>query len=164
MALYKSVYYYYCYFLTPILNSQGMKKLRYAIQKIQISSWNEPYSFSSFTKQSSSKMALYRWIRTESRWNKQEAQLSLSDRAMRLVSSNLANCHATVQKLLYDKSWPNWWYEVGDLVGWNVSWTMCTQPWRDRVGFHCLGCHKQTDDDRVVYITCIQRTCCGEIF
>ena len=38
---------------------------------------------------------------------RQEAQLSPSDRAMRLVSSNLANCHATVQKLLkylYDKS------------------------------------------------------------
>ena len=31
---------------------------------------------------------------------KQEAQLSPTDRAMRLVSSNLANCHATVQKLL----------------------------------------------------------------
>ena len=31
---------------------------------------------------------------------KQEAQLSPSDRAMRLVSSNLANCHASVQKLL----------------------------------------------------------------
>jgi len=31
---------------------------------------------------------------------KQDAQLSPSDRAMRLVSSNLANCHATVQKLL----------------------------------------------------------------
>ena len=31
---------------------------------------------------------------------KQEAQLSPSDRAMRLVSSNFANCHATVQKLL----------------------------------------------------------------
>ena len=30
----------------------------------------------------------------------QETQLSPSDRAMRLVSSNLANCHATVQKLL----------------------------------------------------------------
>jgi len=30
---------------------------------------------------------------------KQEAQLSPSDCAMRLVSSNLANCHATVQKL-----------------------------------------------------------------
>jgi len=30
----------------------------------------------------------------------QEAQLSPSDRAMRLVSSNLVNCHATVQKLL----------------------------------------------------------------
>ena len=30
----------------------------------------------------------------------QEAQLSPSDRAMRLVSSNLANYHAAVQKLL----------------------------------------------------------------
>ena len=30
----------------------------------------------------------------------QEAQLSPSDRAMRLVGSNLANYHATVQKLL----------------------------------------------------------------
>ena len=34
-----------------------------------------------------------------SQWQ-QEAQLSPSDRTMRLVSSNLANCHATVQKLL----------------------------------------------------------------
>jgi len=43
----------------------------YAMQykKVQKSSWNEPYS-SSFTKQSCSKMALYRWIKTESRWNK----------------------------------------------------------------------------------------------
>jgi len=31
---------------------------------------------------------------------KQEAQLSLRDRTMRRVSWNLANCHATVQKLL----------------------------------------------------------------
>ena len=31
---------------------------------------------------------------------KQEPQLSPSDRAMRLVSSSLANYHATVQKLL----------------------------------------------------------------
>jgi len=30
----------------------------------------------------------------------QEAQLPLSDRAMRHVSSNLANYHATVQKIL----------------------------------------------------------------
>jgi len=38
-------------FLTPVLNSQGMKKIRYAIQKVQKSSWNEPYSScSSFTK------------------------------------------------------------------------------------------------------------------
>jgi len=32
--------------------------------------------------------------------DRQEAQLSPSDRAMRLVSSNLASCHTTVQKLL----------------------------------------------------------------
>ena len=25
-------------------------------------------------------------------------------------------------------------------------------------------CHTQTDDGRVVYITCIPTTCCGEIF
>ena len=65
---------------------------------------------------------------------------------------------------LYDKSWRNWWYEVGGLVGSNVSWTMCTQPCCDRVGSHCLRCHKQTDDGRIVYITCIPTTCCGEIF
>jgi len=33
-------------------------------------------------------------------YTQQEAQLSPSDRAMRLVSYNLANVHATVQKLL----------------------------------------------------------------
>ena len=65
---------------------------------------------------------------------------------------------------LYDKSWPNWWYEVGGLVGGNVPWTICTQPWRDRVSSHCLRCHKETDDGRIVYITCIPTTCCGEIF
>ena len=40
---------------------------------------------------------------------------------------------------LYDKSWPNWWYEVGGLVGGNASWTMCTQPWRDRVALIVSG-------------------------
>jgi len=65
---------------------------------------------------------------------------------------------------LYGKSWPNWWYEVGGLVGGYVSWTMCTQPWCDRVGSHCLRYHKQTDDGRIVYITSIPMTCCGEIF
>jgi len=33
-------------------------------------------------------------------WEKQEAQLSPSDRAMRRVSWNLANCHAHMQKLI----------------------------------------------------------------
>ena len=47
---------------------------------------------------------------------------------------------------LYDKSWPDRWYEVGDFVGGNAWSTMCTQPWRHRVGCHCLKCHKQTDD------------------
>jgi len=37
---------YYYYYLTPVLNSQGMKKLHYAIQKVQKSSWNEPYYYS----------------------------------------------------------------------------------------------------------------------
>ena len=32
-ALHKCTLYYYCYYLTPVLNSQGMKKLRYTIQK-----------------------------------------------------------------------------------------------------------------------------------
>jgi len=55
-------------FLTPVLNSQGMKKSRYAIQKsTKKSSWNEPYSSSCFTEQSCSKMAFYRCIKTESR-------------------------------------------------------------------------------------------------
>ena len=60
----------------------------------------------------------------------QEAQLSPRDRAMRRVSWNLANWHATMQKLLVQqqqqqqqqlvqvhlyKSWTNRSYEVGGL-------------------------------------------------
>ena len=45
-----------------------MKILCCAIQKVQKWSWNKPYS--SFTKLSCSKMALYRWIKTESRWSR----------------------------------------------------------------------------------------------
>ena len=41
--------------------------------------------------------ALLAWVLMRHR---QEAQLWPSDRAMRLVSSNLANYHATVQKIL----------------------------------------------------------------
>jgi len=53
----------------------------------------------------------------EAHHSQQEAQLSPRDRAMRRVSWNFANCHATVQKLLvgYDKSWTNRSYEVGGL-------------------------------------------------
>ena len=53
----------------------------YALQyrKVQKSSWNEPYSSSSFTKQSCSKMASYLWIRTGSRWNKKLISQSSPD-------------------------------------------------------------------------------------
>ena len=97
---------------------------------------------------------------------KQEAQISPSGRAMRLVSSNLANCHATVhnykllirQVLTKPMVW-RWRFSQTQCVINNVHSTM-TRPSR----FHCLRCHKQTDDGRVVYITCIPTTCCGEIF
>jgi len=62
-----------------------------------------------------------------------EAQLSQRDSAMRRVSWNLANCHATVQKLFVrqvlnkSKLW-SWRVTVGRCVI-----NMCTQPWRDRV-------------------------------
>jgi len=65
--------------------------------------------------------------------NPQEAQLYPRDRAMRRVSWNLANCHATVQKLLVQqllnksKLW-SWRVKVGRCVI-----NMCTQPWRVRV-------------------------------
>ena len=97
----------------------------------------------------------------------QEAQLSPRDRAMRRVSWNLANCHATVQKLLErqvlneSKLW-SWRVTVGRCVI-----NMCTQPWRDRVASSSVilyRCHKQTDDGPVVDITCIPTTCCGEMF
>ena len=51
---------------------------------------------------------------------KQEAQVSLSDRAMRPVSSNLANYHATVQKLFIRQvlTKPMVWR-------WRFSWRQC---------------------------------------
>jgi len=51
----------------------------------------------------------------------QETQLLPSDRAMHLVSSNLANFHATVQKLLIRQVLTKLMYEIGDLVGGSVS-------------------------------------------
>ena len=79
----------------------------------------------------------------------QEAQLSPRDRAMRRVNWNLANCHATVQKLLIrqvlTKSmvW-SWRFSRRQCVIDNVHSTM-TRPSR----FHCLRCviNKPTTDD-----------------
>ena len=50
----------------------------------------------------------------------QEAQLSPSDRAMRLVSSNLANYHATVQKLLIRQV-----LTKPMVCSWRFSWRQC---------------------------------------
>ena len=52
--------------------------------------------------------------------SKQDAQRSPSDRAMRLVSSNLANYHATVQKLLIRQV-------LAKLTvwSWRFSWRQC---------------------------------------
>ena len=67
-----------------------------------------------------------------------KTQLSPRDRAMRRVSWNLVNCHATVQKLLV-RQVPN----KSKLWSWRVTMgrcviNMCTQPWRDRVAFIVL--------------------------
>ena len=84
------------------------------------------------------------------------AQLSPSDRAMRLVSSNLANCHATVQKLLIREVltklmvW-SWRFSRRKCVMNNVHSTMMR---RSRFPLS-LRCHNHTDDGRIVYITCI---------
>ena len=53
-------------------------------------------------------------------YKQQKAQLSPSDRAMRLVSSNLANYHATVQKILIPQVLikPMVW-------SWRFSWRQC---------------------------------------
>jgi len=76
MELYKCVYYYY-YYGTQFPGNEKNYAMQY--KKVQKSSWNEPYSSSSFTKQSCSKMALYRWIGTESRWNEKLISLSSPD-------------------------------------------------------------------------------------
>ena len=76
-------------------------------------------------------------------------------RAMRSVSWNLANCHATVQKLFVrqdlNKSmlW-SWRVTVGQCVI-----NMCTQSWRDRVESLPLPyrCHKQTDYGTELWIS-----------
>ena len=95
----------------------------------------------------------------------QDALLSPSDHAMRLVSSNLANYHATVHKLLIRQVltklvvW-SWRFSRRQCVIDNVHSTM-TQPSR----FHCLRCviNEPTTDD--LWISPVyQTTCCGEIY
>ena len=95
---------------------------------------------------------LLRPVIPKSQWNglhiEQEVQLLPSDRAMRLVGSNLANYHATVQKLLIRQvlTKPIVW-------SWRFSWrqcviNVCTQPRRDRVALIVSGViNKPTTDE-----------------
>ena len=94
----------------------------------------------------------------------QEFQLSPRDRAMRCVNWNLANCHATVQKLLIrqvlTKSmlW-SWRFSRRQCVMDNVHSTM-TRSSRLPLSQVSLTNRRRW----VVYITCLPTTCCGEIF
>ena len=115
---------------------------------------------------------IYRWnllrkcmiVQLKHKSHQQEAQLSPRDRAMRRINWNLANCHATVQKLLIrqvlTKSmvW-SWRFSRRQCVIDNVHSTM-TQLSRLP-----LSQVSWTNRRRwVVYITCLPTTCCGEIF
>jgi len=133
--------------------------------RIEIYFSNKIYG-SNYIKQHSGSGMVWNYQTADCRFNK---KLNYRRVTARCVLSVVILPIATQQcrNYLYDNSWPNWWYEVGGFVGGNVSWTMCTQSWRDRVGVplsQTLRCYKQTDDGRIVYITCIPTTCCGEIF
>ena len=92
---------------------------------------------------------------------KQEAQRSPSDRAMRLVSSNLANYHATVQKILIRQvlTKPMVW-------SWRFSWRQCVIKnrrrsscvyhlytddllWRNFLSPQCRNCSRDPDHDHL---------------
>ena len=81
-------------------------------KKVQKSSWNEPYSSSSFTKQSCSKMALYCWIWTESRWNQ------------KLISLSSPNWSASLRPSFERKTRPDALIEPNDstATGWKMLW------------------------------------------
>ena len=110
------VMYYYYYFRPrySIPRGQGIKTTLSNTRKVQKSSWNEVYSFFSFTKQSCSKMALNRWIRTESRRKKQSVIWFYT-----LVSEqSLALLHVlrVVSRLSACLTEANWWRLIAE---WN---------------------------------------------
>ena len=97
-------------------------------RKVQKSSWNEPYSSSSFTKQSCSKMALYRWIRTESRWNKKLISLSSPDWSASLPRSHTQTDRADCSTRTTDvcrlgcRERSMWSWSVACAGWWRPSW------------------------------------------
>ena len=80
-------------FFDPSTQFPGKKN--YAMQRHNTkTSWNGLYSsFSSFTKLSRSRIALKRWMRTESRWNKNLVSLSSPDWVESLRPSLDKNAH-----------------------------------------------------------------------
>ena len=123
----------------------------------------------------------------------EEAQLSPRDRAMRRVNWNLANCHATVQKLLIiiiiiiirllrikaahntlqyikrsssnkrEDNKNKYNYERDKYIRQVLTKSTINRDATESLSLSQM-CHKQTDDGRIVYITCISTTCCGKIF
>ena len=98
-------------------------------------SWCHYHSLSLASVKSRLVLPFWYWL---TRVVPEEAQLSPRDRAMRGVSWNLANCHATVQKLLVRQV-----LNKSKLWSWRFSWrqcviNMCTQTWCDRVAFIVL--------------------------
>jgi len=106
-------------------------------------------------------------------YNKKLDQLSPRDRAICVLSgsytvvrSNLANYHATVQKLLIRQVltipmvWC-WRFNLRQYVMNNVHSTM-TRP---NIGSHCLTgvINKPTTVESCISQVCIPTTCCGEI-
>ena len=94
----------------------------YAMQykKVQKSSWNKLYSSSSFTKQSCSKMALYRGIRTESRWNKKLISQSTPDWSASLRPS-LVSCSLNTQRRFCSCLFFLWAYGFAGVSGYNTA-------------------------------------------
>ena len=117
-------------------------------KKVQKSSWNESYSSSFFTKQSCSKMALYRWIRTESRWNKKLISLSSPDWSASLRPSLERKTRPDALIRPNDSTafiiiifWPSVDIFPGEFKNWDIqNWVQIYQSLQSGVGK--LSCNK----------------------
>ena len=83
---------------------------------------------------------------------------------MRLVSSNLANCHATVPETTYTTSPDQTNGMKLEVQSEAMCHEQCALNHDATESAPTVSGVKQTDDGQIVYITCIPTTCCGEIF